>query len=241
MEIQEQEKNKQEQEKIISKLQKKNSLSEIIDFIKDLVVIIIVVLIIRSFIVLPFQISGHSMDESYYDKQFIIVDRFSYITGLTNPKRGDVIVFNTHITNKEYFIKRIIGLPGETIKIENGIVSVKNKDTQEFTNLDEKYLSDLNYNSTYINGDDSLYIYNIPEGEYFVMGDNRGASSDSRTCFSSCNYGNKTNYILEKDIVGKVFIDLGYFNFKTFSFYNPILEKNTIPTLFSSPSSYKYE
>lgn len=212
---------------------------EVFDFLKDLIIIIIIVLIVRTFLILPFQISGQSMYDSYYDREFIIVDRFSYLTYKT-PKRGDVVVFNTHIDGKEYFIKRIIGLPGETLKIQSGSVFVKKVWGEEFIELDETYLSSTNYKSTYVRGDDSENIYEIPENSYFVMWDNRNASTDSRSCFSSCEFWDKTNFIHKKDITGRVWLDLGYFNFKTFSFSNPNLWIDTKPRLFSSPSSYEY-
>jgi len=83
---------------------------EAIEFFRDLAIILVIVFVVRSFFILPFQISGSSMDSSYYDREFIIVDRLSYLT-YTEPKRGDVVVFNTHREDKNYFIKRIIGTP----------------------------------------------------------------------------------------------------------------------------------
>lgn len=214
--------------------------NEIFDFLKDLIIIIIIVLIVRTFLILPFQISGQSMYDSYYDREFIIVDRLSYLT-YSQPKRGDVIVFNTHIDGKEYFIKRVIGLPGETLKIQSGSVFVKAVGSEEFVELDETYLSDTNYKSTYVRGDDGENIYEVPEWGYFVLWDNRNASTDSRACFSSCEFSDKSNYIQKKDITGRVLVDLWYFNFKTFSFTNPNLWIDTKPRWLSSPSSFEYK
>lgn len=213
---------------------------ELFDFLKDLIIIIGVVLVVRTFVILPFQISGQSMYDSYYDKEFIIVDRFSY-NFLHEPKRGDVVVFNTHMKWKEYFIKRVIGTPGDTVKIASGSVFVKEAGKTDFVELDEKYLSETNYKATYVRGDGSEKIYEVPAGSYFVMWDNRNASTDSRACFSSCEYGNKTNYIVKSDITGKVLIDLWYFNFKSFSYTNPDLWIDTKPKWFSSPSSFDYK
>ncbi|MDD5770372.1 MAG: signal peptidase I [Candidatus Gracilibacteria bacterium] len=212
---------------------------ELLDFLKDLIVIVGIVLIVRTFIILPFQISGQSMYDSYYDKEFIIVDRFSY-NFLSEPKRGDVIVFDTHIPGKEYFIKRIVGLPGETLKIVSGKVYIKTVGSNDFIQLDEKYLSETNYNATYVRGDASEFLYEVPSGSYFVMGDNRNASTDSRVCFSSCQISGKSNFISKKDITGKILVDLGYFNFKAFGYTNPDLGIDTKPKWFSSPSSYEY-
>jgi signal peptidase I len=99
--------------KRISALFENKMMREIFDFIKDIVIIISLVFIIRSFLVLPFQINGQSMYSSYYDREFIIVDRFSYLD-IPNikegtPKRGDVVVFRPHVNKeKEYYIKRVI-------------------------------------------------------------------------------------------------------------------------------------
>lgn len=105
--------------------------SEALDFLKDLVIIVAIVLIIRTFFVMPFQINGASMDESYYDKEFIIVDRFSNrnipLIGKTREiQRGDVVVFAPGVSDeRKYFIKRVIGLPGESLKIEDGKVFIQ--------------------------------------------------------------------------------------------------------------------
>lgn len=230
----------------------KSFLSETIDFLKDLGIIVLIVLFIRTFFVMPFQINGQSMYDSYYNGQFIIVDRFSYrdfpIFGQHRiPQRGDVVVFKPLVSEeKEYFIKRIIGLPGETLKIEWGKVFLKNEETQEFVEIDESgYLSDTNNGRTYVRQDRGEFIYEIPEGKYFVMGDNRQASTDSRTCFSTCSI--RSNYIDGELMTGRILIDLGYFSFKNMWFThssivddegNPI---STSPKFFNSPGTYIYD
>lgn len=218
---------------------------EVIGLIKDLIIIVAIVVFIRSFIMLPFQIKGPSMLDSYYDKEFIIVDRFSYLDipfiKIGVPQRGDVIVFRPHVSqDKEYFIKRIIWLPGDTIKIEWGNVFLLNKTTHQYTQLDEKYLSKANSGQTYVSWLDDTHIYQVPEWEYFVMGDNRLASTDGRTCFSSCMIEGRKNYIPKDFIVGRVWLDLGYFNIMKFNFIHPELWIDTIPKFFSSPKNYNY-
>jgi len=224
----------------------RNIKTELIDFFKDLIIILIIVLIIRTFLILPFQISGQSMYSSYYNKEFIIVDRLSYLKfpffwSIKPPKRWDVVVFNTHITWKEYFIKRIIWLSWETIKIQSWSVYVKESWEKDFIELDEKYLDENNYKKTYVWWSQDEHIFEVPEWDFFVMWDNRNWSSDSRTCFWSCDFVKKSNYVKYNDITWKLFIDLWYFNLKTFSFYQSELWIDTKPKFLNSPSTYEYK
>ncbi len=218
---------------------------EILDFIKDLVIIILVVVFIRTFIAEPFQISWWSMNPSYYDKEFIIVDRFSYldIPGIKKwvIHRWDVIVFKPGVSKeREYYIKRVIWLPWDTIKIENWKVYLKKKWSKKFVELDEPYLNKENKNHTYTRDWDN--IFEVPENSYFVMWDNRNHSDDSRSCFYySCSVSPVWNFITKKEIVWKVFLDLGYFNFKKFAFIQDENWVDTHPKFFSSPSSYDYK
>ncbi|MDD3144836.1 MAG: signal peptidase I [Candidatus Gracilibacteria bacterium] len=213
------------------------SKSEILDFFKDLLIIIVVVVVIRTFIAMPFQISGQSMYSSYYDREFIIVDRISYILG--NPSRGDVIVFKPYVNDaKKYFLKRIIGVPGDTIKIEEGNVFIKNKNTSDFVQLDEVYLNEENKGNTFVGISKGSHQYELANDQYFVMGDNRNHSTDSRECFSNCV--GRSEFISKKDMIGKIFLDFGYFNFKKFDFIQPDLGIDTTPRFFSSPSTYSH-
>ncbi len=234
-------------------MNKKELGSEIVDFLKDLVWIVIIVLVVRSFIAEPFQISGQSMADSYYDKEFIIIDRFSYLDipwiKLGNIDRWDVVVFKPWVSDdKQYFIKRVIWIPWDTIKIEGGEVFLKPSSSKEFVKLNEKYLNDYNNWNTKIGGLLVERNYRVPEWEYFVMGDNRNHSSDSRTCFSfSCSSTSRDSFINKKEIIGKLFLDLGYFNIRNFSFKHswnskhPSLEwLDTSPRWFSSPWTYDY-
>ena len=235
-------------------MEKKDFKGEVFDFLKDLIIIWIIVIIIRTFLAEPFQISGQSMYGSYYNGEFIIVDRFSY---LDIPKikewkieRWDVIVFKPGVNkDKEYFLKRIIGMPWDTIKIKDWDVFLKKTWESEYTMLDEEYLNEENNHNTKIGNLKAETIFKIPEGWYFVMWDNRNHSSDSRVCFSiSCSWTGRDFYITKDDITGKVFLDLWYFDFKTFSFTNPwknwyseIKWIDTSPRWFNSPSTYSYE
>lgn len=218
---------------------------EAIEFFRDLAIVIIIVFFIRSFIAEPFQISGQSMATSYYDKEFIIVDRFSYLDipllKEWNIARWDVVVFKPNISKeKRYFIKRVIGLPGETLKISDWKVYVKKVWSTEFIELNEDYLSPANKWLTFVRWEKKAYEYVVPENSYFVMWDNRNASTDSRECFLSCMTDAHSNFIKKADVTGKVFLDLWYFNFKTFSFTHPNLGIPTTPRLLWSPREFNY-
>jgi len=238
---------------------KKDLKQEVIDFVKDLVIIIIIVFFIRTFLFEPFQISGQSMAETYYDKEFILVDRFSYldIPWIKNweVKRWDVIIFKPGVNeDKKYYIKRVIGIGWDSIKIEWWKVYLKKKWNSDFVQLDEKFLSIDNFNNTYVwsNRNKWLFEYNVPIWEYFVMWDNRNNSSDSRVCFySSCLLSNTTPYIKKSQITWRVLLDLWFFNVCDFSFMHPWSPDHpefypdpkwidTSPKWFSSLSSYEY-
>lgn len=174
------------EEKIDNKpKEKKESLWDLIRFI---VIAIIIVLPIRILIAQPFIVSGSSMFPTFKDNQYLIVDQISY--RFTDPSRGDVIIFKFPLDTTKYFIKRVIGLPNEKVVIKNGIVSVFDKDGKEIK-LDEPYLE------TDKESKDSG-VYQLKDGEYFVMGDNRIASSDSRSW----------GVLPRKNIVGKAFVRL---------------------------------
>ena len=230
-------------------------LKETFDFFRDLVIIVLIVLFIRSFLFMPFQINGQSMYSSYYDKQFIIVDRFSYldidiIWKQSAPDRWDVVVFRPEIDrDKEFFIKRVIGLPGETIQIEDGKVYLLDTESWEYIEIVEGYLDEKNNWRTFVRGSEWKKTYEIPDDGYFVMGDNRNASTDGRTCFSTCS--TRTSYITQENIIGKVGLDLGYFDlidsiypFKlgSLSFSHPELSGiDTTAQWLSSPAEHEYE
>ena len=132
---------------------------------------IIIVVPIRMFIAQPFIVSGSSMVPTFQDGQYLIVDEISYILGA--PKRDDVVVFRNPNNTKIFFIKRIIGLPGETIDINSSAneVTITNKEHPNGFKLDQSFIVNTG-------GIDGHMV--LGDKEYFVMGDNRPASSDSR-------------------------------------------------------------
>ena len=223
---------------------------EIIDFVKDLVIVLVFVLIIRTYLISPFQISWQSMYDSFYNKEFIIVDRFSYldipfIWKIWRPNRGDVVVFKPHVNkNKAYYIKRIIWIPGDTVQIKSWKVYLKKSQGEDFILLGEPYLSENNVSMTYVSKtttDDNLeQIYEVPEDSYFLLWDNRVLSTDSRHCFYSCIFSDRTHFIWKKDIIWKVFLDLWYFDIKALSFTHPDLWFPTKPRFLNTMREHQY-
>lgn len=140
------------------------------EWVQVIAIAMIISLPIRFFIAEPFVVKGASMDPTFSTGQFLIVDRVSY--RFESPKRGEVIVFRYPNSPSVYYIKRIIGLPGEKIEIKNGKVTITDKDSNQL-NLTEPYIE------SYHASNDSEQTTLGPT-EYFVMGDNRAESSDSR-------------------------------------------------------------
>jgi len=147
----------------------KKSLEGLWDLVKFAIIALIIVIPIRMFIAQPFVVSGESMFPTFNDGEYLIVDEISYILGA--PYRGDVIIFRYPDDKKRFFIKRIIGMPNEEIIIKNGEVTIINKENPNGFILNEPYI-DESFNTT--------TSYKTGDNEYFVLGDNRNRSSDSR-------------------------------------------------------------
>ncbi|MBI4049443.1 MAG: signal peptidase I [Candidatus Doudnabacteria bacterium] len=165
------------------------------DFFKVIIIALAIILPIRYFLFQPFIVSGSSMEPNFSHGEYLIIDEVSYRFG--EPDRGDVVVMHFPKDRKQFFIKRIIGLPGETITIDSGRVTIKNKQYPEGQVLEESYLPNQGltfpHNTALIGGKKSL---TLGQDEYLVLGDNRLASSDSR------DWG----VLKQEEIVGRVFI-----------------------------------
>ncbi len=158
------------------------------ELIRIFILALIVIVPLRVFVAEPFIVSGSSMRPNFHDREYLIIDKLSY--RFHDPKRGDVIVFKYPKDPSQYFIKRVIGLPGEKVRIDEGHVVVINADHPEGETLDEPYLP--NQQVTFGKAE----TITLGSREFFVLGDNRLASSDSRV------WG-----ILPQDnIVGKVWL-----------------------------------
>ena len=163
-----------------------NSFTELLKFA---LIALLIVVPIRLFVAQPFIVSGASMEPTFDSGQYLIVDQISY--RFVAPRRGEVIIFRFPEDPSKFYIKRIIGLPGETVTIEGKTVTIIDERNPGGLVLTELYLDVANLR------DDFLTTI-LGEGEYFVLGDNRRASSDSRIWGS----------LKEELIVGKALIRL---------------------------------
>lgn len=136
----------------------------IFEIVKVVLISLAIILPVRMFLVQPFYVEGASMEPNFYDKEYLIIDELSY--RFHEPARGEVVVFRNPGNNKQYYIKRVIGLPGETVEIINGKVSINDKE------LNETYIDNLS--------EQSFSKLTLGQDEYFVLGDNRPVSRDSR-------------------------------------------------------------
>lgn len=140
------------------------------EWIQVIVIALVISLPIRFFVAEPFVVNGASMDPTFATGQFLIVDRLTY--RFEKPERGDVIIFQYPGDPSVYYIKRVIGLPGETVKIEDGRVFVSTGSSTP-VELSEPYIAPIHESH------DNMSI-TLDGDHYFVMGDNRAESSDSR-------------------------------------------------------------
>ena len=147
-------------------MQKKDSWWDVVRFI---LITAAIVLPIRFFVVQPFMVSGPSMEPNFMNNDYLLVDELTY--RFEKPQRGDVIIFMQKAENK-YLIKRVIGLPGETVILSGNTITIKNAAHPDGFNIDESFL-------TYTFSEPPKMIV-LDSDHYFVLGDNRPVSYDSR-------------------------------------------------------------
>jgi signal peptidase I len=140
-----------------------------LSFIQSILITVLLAFLLRFFLIQPFIVEGSSMEPNFHDQQYIIIDKLSY--RIREPRRGEVIVFHPPNDPAQNYIKRIIGLPGETVRIDNGNVFINE------IKLEEPYLGEQNHNTEQLRFREPV---TLDADEYFVMGDNRNHSSDSR-------------------------------------------------------------
>ncbi|MCA9363238.1 signal peptidase I [Candidatus Kaiserbacteria bacterium] len=165
--------------------QAEHPLTEIVRFS---IIAILIVIPIRMFVAQPFIVSGSSMDDTFHSGEYLIVDQVTY--HFEEPNRGDVIVFRYPRDPSKFFIKRVIGLPGDTVSIEDATVTITNVEHPDGFEIDEPYIKSM--------APAAPMSEKLGDREYFVMGDNRDRSSDSRA------WG-----VLQKErIIGRAFVRL---------------------------------
>lgn len=143
-----------------------SSFGEIVRFI---LISLAIVIPVRLYVAEPFIVSGSSMTPTFETGNYLIVDQVTY--RFEDPSRGDVVVFHYPRDPSKFFIKRIIGLPGETVDINNNQIIIKSAEFPDGLLLDEPYVRNMRSSNLRVT---------LGADEFFVMGDNRNASSDSR-------------------------------------------------------------
>lgn len=195
----------------------------VVEYAKSFFPVLLIVLVLRSFLVEPFQIPSGSMIPTLEVGDFILVNKYTYglrlpvvgtkIVEINEPKRGEVMVFIPPHDSR-YFIKRVVGLPGDTIRYEDKVLYINDERVQsqpidqveiEMPNgmmqsgiLLTETLGDVEHETQIMNApsrDGGRTVWVVPEGHYFMMGDNRDNSADSRVWGA----------VPEQNIVGKAF------------------------------------
>ena len=156
------------------------------EILKIVIIALAIVIPIRYFLFQPFFVRGQSMEPNFENGDYLIIDEISY--RFSEPKRGEVVVFKYPNNPSQRYIKRIIGLPGETVEIKEGSVIIYRQD-------EGQVLDESSYLVSSVKTSGSLRL-SLDEGEYFVLGDNRLLSFDSRRWGS----------LKRENIVGKVFV-----------------------------------
>ena len=179
------------EKEVVTEEEGEAKVSYVFELLKIVIWSIIIIVPIRTFLFQPFFVKGISMEPNFYNSEYLIVNELGYketdisvagkklftVDNFRNFKRGTVIVFHYPNDPKEFFIKRVIGLPGEKVVIKSGHVMIYNDKYPEGFVLDESSYLPGNYQTTTCEGDCS---FTLGDEEYFVLGDNRNHSSDSR-------------------------------------------------------------
>ena len=158
----------------------------VMEVVQILVIALAIILPVRWFLIMPFIVKGQSMEPAFHNNDYLIVDELSY--RLHPIVRGDVVVFIPTVDPSEFYIKRVIGLPGEKISINDGVITIKNTEFPNGFDVKESYIDEYTY------GKVSNLV--LADDEYFVLGDNRDNSSDSR----------RIGAVKKEAIVGRVWL-----------------------------------
>lgn len=172
------------------------------ELIKTAVIVGVMAYLLRLFVLQPFIVEGSSMQPEFQTNDYLLVDKFSY--HIREPKRGDIIVFRYPFNPTVNYVKRIIGLPGERVLVDKGKITIFNNTYPDGLHLTEPYLTENEETLLPSGAVRSEYV--VPNDKYFVLGDNRSASSDSR----------EWGFLPQEEVVGRVIIQafpLGKFHY----------------------------
>ena len=174
-------KREEETTKIDKKKEQNSVVAEILDYLKTIVIVVVVVLLLNQFVLINARIPSESMQNTIMVGDQIFGNRLAYRN--SDPERFDIVIFRYPDDPDQLFIKRVIGLPGETVEINDGKVYINGSDTP----LDDSFCPETPI------GD--FGPYEVPEDSYFMLGDNRNWSKDSRFW--------ENTYVHEDAILGK--------------------------------------
>jgi len=141
----------------------------IVEIVQIAVLALAIILPVRYFLIQPFIVKGASMEPNFYESEYLIIDELTF--NFRTPERGEIIVFRPPEHEEQYYIKRVIGLPGEKVEIQNGIITIYTLDIPNGFVLNESYINEVT---------EGRDLRILGEDEYYVMGDNRDESLDSR-------------------------------------------------------------
>lgn len=172
--------------------EKFDPVKELFSFLTSFIVAVVIAMLMQRFIIINANIPSGSMENTIMTGDRVIGNRLAYLFG--SPERGDIVIFKYPDDEKQLFVKRIIGMPGETVVIEDAKVYIDGVLLEE-TYIKEKWIIDA-----------GQYTYVVPEDSYFVMGDNRNNSKDSRYW--------KNTYVQDEQLLGEAVFC--YWPFKDF-------------------------
>ncbi len=158
--------------------------SEVLSLVKIVVIAVVFALVFTNFIIINAEVPSGSMRDTIWEGDRLFGFRLAY--KFSEPKRGDIIIFKFPDDETQNYVKRVIGLPNDIVQIKNGRVYINGEE------LDEPYIKD------YILDDGETYTYIVPEDSYFMLGDNRNNSKDSRYWVNT--------FVKKEKIVAKVVV-----------------------------------
>lgn len=166
---------------------KKKFIGIVLEVFQVLVISIAIIVPVRVFLIQPFYVQGASMEPNFFDHEYLIIDEISY--RFREPVRGEVVVFHYPNDPSQFFIKRVLGLPEETVEIVDGEVKIYNDEFPNGKILDESTYLDQDFTA-------AAQTVTLKSDEYYLLGDNRSSSLDSRF-FGPVN---------DSQIVGRVWV-----------------------------------